>query len=174
MLLDDDRDWSRVWVYTGKYLDFHSYHPLTHKQAVPRTPFQATPEILLQSRWQELMRNICLTLGLFTVNGHISVTVWLWATTQMAWVRAQLQATFFPFSFLLLIRSHICDKRRRRVNNGYSIIHQTFSQTKSISQTDREPLETTVVIPYIYWVSEPIRRILEPIHIWSHFIPTSL
>jgi len=36
---------------------------------------------------------------------------------------------------------------------------ETFSQTKSISRTDREPPKATVVMPYILQVSEPVRRI---------------
>ena len=57
--------------------------------------------------------------------------------------------------------------------NGYlrRFIHQTITRTKSIPQTDKEPLETTVVIPYIHRVSEPIRRILAPLNIRTCFCP---
>ena len=39
-------------------------------------------------------------------------------------------------------------------------------------QTDKEPLETTVVIPYIQRVSKPIRRILAPLN--DAFVPIGL
>ena len=59
------------------------------------------------------------------------------------------------------------------LTNGYPrrLIHQTFSRTRSIPQTEKEPLETTVVIPYIHRVSEPIRRILAPLNIRTCFRP---
>ena len=59
------------------------------------------------------------------------------------------------------------------LNNGYPrrLIHQIFFQTRSIPQTEKEPLETTVVIPYTHRVSEPIRRILAPLNIRTCFCP---
>jgi len=59
------------------------------------------------------------------------------------------------------------------LTNGYPrrLIHQTFSRTRSIPQTEKEPPETTVVIPYIHRVSEPVRRILAPLNIRTCFRP---
>jgi len=58
------------------------------------------------------------------------------------------------------------------LTNGYPrrLIHQT-SLTRSIPQTEKEPLETTVVIPYIHRVTKPIRRILAPLNIRTCFRP---
>jgi len=104
-------------MYTGKYLDFQSHHPLVHKLAVPRILF-------IQA--QRLCSNL---LDRANEEKHLKATL---------------------------------------LSNGYPrrLIHQTFFQTRSIPQTEKEPLQTTVVIKYMHWISEPIRRILAPLNIF--------